>query len=123
MRISDWSSDVCSSDLRIAAVAVDDQPVRCFLDTRAARREAGRHDGEAVAFLHAKLVEAGRDGAPFGESGGDEQDRKFVAHARCDRRVDGRALDRRAEECRLGKEVSVRLKLLGFFLLYKINIK
>src|SRR3546814_10175218 len=82
---------------RIAAVAVDDQPVRCFLDTRADRREAGRHYGEAVAFLDAKLVEAGRDGAPFGECGGADTDREFVDHARRVRRVDAYALARSVE--------------------------
>src|SRR3546814_1715020 len=51
MRISDWSSDVCSSDLEIV-----DQHVVLLLETRV--RDAG-HDGELLVRVGQLLEEAG----------------------------------------------------------------
>src|SRR3546814_20008307 len=54
MRISDWSSDVCSSDLRLRAARRDRPPRPCppRLDHRSQRRRprgrAGRHHCERV---------------------------------------------------------------------------
>src|SRR3546814_1822556 len=53
MRISDWSSDVCSSDLRLACLclplgqqvgvlAADDAPVQVHVDVAAAQQNHGR---------------------------------------------------------------------------------
>src|SRR3546814_1487012 len=51
MRISDWSSDVCSSDLLLERLAgVDEHVVACF---HASLVERARHDDAAVAAIAA----------------------------------------------------------------------
>src|SRR3546814_16381462 len=79
MRISDWSSDVCSSDLRVAAgefppLRHGARPGAPSPDRRMERshivatepgaldREGGPHDGEAVGIVRA--------GVPTGEASG-----------------------------------------------------
>src|SRR3546814_16287948 len=79
MRISDWSSDVCSSDLRVAAgefppLRHGARPGAPSPDRRMERshivatepgaldREGGPHDGEAVGIVRA--------GLPTGEASG-----------------------------------------------------
>src|SRR3546814_10112553 len=65
MRISDWSSDVCSSDLRVRPPAA--RPLRAGLRTRlrpAALRPHGRHRPGAGAPTHGRplgRVEVARD--------------------------------------------------------------
>src|SRR3546814_20268659 len=49
MRISDWSSDVCSSDLRVL-IALDEEPEPCIREARAdreARRAERNLEGNA----------------------------------------------------------------------------
>src|SRR3546814_1095432 len=50
MRISDWSSDVCSSDLALAVIDLDDIAVtRAAADERHAARRGGEDGGAARA--------------------------------------------------------------------------
>src|SRR3546814_20235063 len=83
MRISDWSSDVCSSDLRILALTVHGGEVELglYLDTHRRHRAAGRRLEIFRRVEHrlrrdAADVEAGAAQrlAPFGARG----DRKGV---------------------------------------------
>src|SRR3546814_6085311 len=55
MRISDWSSDVCSSDLLLRAVALDDAPPEHH-------RDAIRH-GERLLLVMGDQDEGDADGA------------------------------------------------------------
>src|SRR3546814_5666150 len=60
MRISDWSSDVCSSDLRNAGILLADLAVVLFLVLQAfGRRVLGQHRLEIqdLAKLHVAVVE------------------------------------------------------------------
>src|SRR3546814_9020284 len=82
MRISDWSSDVCSSDLHVGAADRDDQ--------QEADREAEAGDGPEHPRA---LVE--------GEIGGEPDDR---GERREVDDVPPRQHDRRSEERRVGKE-------------------
>src|SRR3546814_18418612 len=67
MRISDWSSDVCSSDLPLAPVAVPDQRVETLHAVRAAgigsdlRRQAeeARGAGDALPGLEMAMLAIG----------------------------------------------------------------
>src|SRR3546814_8933324 len=75
MRISDWSSDVCSSDLRLGREAAEDDAVH-RADPRAGehrRRALGNHrhiDGDAVALLDAELLQRVREADDVGEQRG-----------------------------------------------------
>src|SRR3546814_16100016 len=78
MRISDWSSDVCSSDLRILALTVHGGEVELglYLDTHRRHRAAGRRLAIFRRVEHrlrrdAADVEAGAAQrlAPFGARG------------------------------------------------------
>src|SRR3546814_19064961 len=68
MRISDWSSDVCSSDLSHAVVAI---PVRSALRSRTARMCAGRPRGSDLSrddFRFAREESLGKGTAFAGSS-------------------------------------------------------
>src|SRR3546814_11115755 len=97
MRISDWSSDVCSSDLDACLAARDDRRVR---DRQTQRVAEQRGDGEPVGDRadHGGFGERG-DVAP-GRMAGFEADRKSVAW---------------------GKSVSVRVDLGGRRIIKKNN--
>src|SRR3546814_9612110 len=92
MRISDWSSDVCSSDLRILALTVHGGEVELglYLDTHRRHRAAGRRLEIFRRVEHrlrrdAADVEAGAAQrlAPFGARGLEAQlrraDRRDIA--------------------------------------------
>src|SRR3546814_19777567 len=90
MRISDWSSDVCSSDLKGAgalAVEIALQPV--------ADRFVEQYAGPAGAEQHGELARRGVDGAQIDERLG----QRFV-----DRAVHLFGLEQRSEERGGGKE-------------------
>src|SRR3546814_1975029 len=63
MRISDWSSDVCSSDLRAAGITLQSQGVtigdlyemRTLIEPPAARLVAERNSEKAVPILRAMI--------------------------------------------------------------------
>src|SRR3546814_18820871 len=106
MRISDWSSDVCSSDLRLAAVAVqrlDDQravaPVEILHRVEIAGDHRRRHIFGEIEHEHFLGRVADRD--------------RVVDHQRLARD----ALDRTSVES--GKSVSVRVDLGGRRLIKK----
>src|SRR3546814_17197535 len=109
MRISDWSSDVCSSDLRRLVRAQDRGG-----GVAASRRAAARGRARGVARGHRRCGAASADAAnPGGGAsrcvpvGGGVRDRGGVDRARADAAGDrvrrGRAGDR-SEERRVGKE-------------------
>src|SRR3546814_19542589 len=96
MRISDWSSDVCSSDLHFVFGSNDPAAAQAFYDAVLPllgfrRREAG---GGAVAFAHQHgfphvVIRRPADGRPFQRGNG-----YHVAFLAPDR----------SEESRVGKE-------------------
>src|SRR3546814_11229857 len=91
MRISDWSSDVCSSDLRVQAVAqVQDFP-GVNLDIAGLTLEATERLVDHYPCMRQRVTLAG--------STRRQQQR---AHARCLPHADG--TDIRSEERRVGKE-------------------
>src|SRR3546814_1924638 len=60
MRISDWSSDVCSSDLHIVAVVLDaDRALRITVHRDVADRQPG--DARAGVGARGHIVEEARD--------------------------------------------------------------
>src|SRR3546814_2322903 len=61
MRISDWSSDVCSSDLRGLVLVLDpDLAARPFAQQRPAKLRGRRHDGVNEGRRLLQLAEADR---------------------------------------------------------------
>src|SRR3546814_10580537 len=58
MRISDWSSDVCSSDLLVIPSFGQDHAVGDNLDLAAI---VGREDAPSLAILHVSVDHGGRD--------------------------------------------------------------
>src|SRR3546814_13344963 len=60
MRISDWSSDVCSSDLLVLARHVDDQDAAGHADQRRGKTDAGRQVHRPQHAVH-QLVDGGVD--------------------------------------------------------------
>src|SRR3546814_6411920 len=78
MRISDWSSDVCSSDLLSERRCQQQQGQRAD-EAAADRREVGQGQRQvAVAALgHRKAVEGRRDGG--GRAGRIDEDRRVAA--------------------------------------------
>src|SRR3546814_14204532 len=105
MRISDWSSDVCSSDLRPADRAGSGAPHRPVDRGRAATPRVG---ARGVAMSARSNVAAMTD-----------------ALVHLERRADGVAVVRldngRTEERRVGKRGSVRLDLGGCRIIQKKN--
>src|SRR3546814_11367772 len=91
MRISDWSSDVCSSDLR---------DPRC---------EAGHHRMRDIFDHLAETEQAGRDEDEPGEQGCDQQ--AVIAMARDDVEDHDDEGDRKSVVS--GKSVSVRVDIGG----------
>src|SRR3546814_19331706 len=84
MRISDWSSDVCSSDLALGNQAGDDQACR--------RAQIGRHDRRTFETLDA------------GDNGGIAFDQNLRAHAVHLVEVHEAILDNRTDKRSVGKE-------------------
>src|SRR3546814_12987313 len=103
MRISDWSSDVCSSDLPVVQQEREGQAVRPAGDGRGhcgarLERRQRRHGGGELRRLYRHCGEAGWTSAVAGEGGG--ADRKRVVE---------------------GKSVSVRVDLGGRRIIKKKN--
>src|SRR3546814_3352554 len=101
MRISDWSSDVCSSDLRFLQLTVE-------LDPAARRRERGRDPGggEPVgppAVVRREPLDAQQVGGlanvMFGDERGRGERRDMLAH----QEIAAQTRPRRSEERRVGK--------------------
>src|SRR3546814_13394202 len=61
MRISDWSSDVCSSDLVEPRGIIGERGVAPGLHPRDDRRDVGGHIGIALAPIIDQRVELGRE--------------------------------------------------------------
>src|SRR3546814_2038365 len=76
MRISDWSSDVCSSDLRQQAVADELQQHGDAPADRPARLHGA--DGTAAVFGTDRLAHQHGAGGPFAAEAETQQDRKSV---------------------------------------------
>src|SRR3546814_19581591 len=85
MRISDWSSDVCSSDLLPAGIACRHRPQRLL------HAGAGGQEREAVGAVERAAECLGGDGADAGTQ---------MRH----QRADGEEAAGRTEERRVGKE-------------------
>src|SRR3546814_17458569 len=89
MRISDWSSDVCSSDLAMDSVRVDIDPIEPAVGAVPARRFAQQRAGIEKEFDHGwALARAGYDAQLSGQA-----ENLFVAPRFA-----------RSEERRVGKE-------------------
>src|SRR3546814_7764240 len=82
MRISDWSSDVCSSDLWL--VVAGDRPDPRFRDRQASvgrRYAGGRRGGDGDAGGYIGAGRRCRDGAVSGQSGAGDDPARKAAHA------------------------------------------
>src|SRR3546814_20887438 len=86
MRISDWSSDVCSSDLQVGRIMIGD-------------RDLGRDVVERLVIGEALAVGEGR--APVF---GDVEQRRCLGFVRVPRAAGDLELVDRSEERRVGKE-------------------
>src|SRR3546814_20721369 len=93
MRISDWSSDVCSSDLEL-------EPEACI---PFARTVVGAEDrpGRDIGTARCDIAVLGQVGAPEGQR--PAAFRLAITDAGVDL-IAGRALQQRSEERRVGKE-------------------
>src|SRR3546814_5158547 len=106
MRISDWSSDVCSSDLRRGEegfqILADPEHHGRFLE----RRRVGRLQADGVrrgAALHDKMRRAGAchdagDQRMHRLDGSDHRDGRYNRPAKTDNRRRGKAACKRSEE-------------------------
>src|SRR3546814_17190735 len=64
MRISDWSSDVCSSDLLSDRYLLQSRPRRCIDETRRGHRDVALVSGDPPAFARpARLYSRDRKGS------------------------------------------------------------
>ena len=91
MRWSRWVATVAPAR-DLAAKPMHDEVVALDRVRHARRRETGRDRGEPVRFLDPQLVQAAHAGRPFGEGGGDGENRVLVDHRR-------RAVRRHVDAC------------------------
>src|SRR3546814_18551586 len=99
MRISDWSSDVCSSDLRLGDVGAAEQ-----VDLHHQVEILHRHLGKAFVAQDTGVVDQDVDAAPFRLRLGDHLDHLVIFG-------DAAAVDRKSVV--KGKSVSVRVDIGG----------
>src|SRR3546814_12977629 len=97
MRISDWSSDVCSSELVVLAQRRDQRMHAFAIDGRAVAGRAGHRCGRSAPVEHGLATVEECAGTFAHVFGGEHQAelRGLIGHA---------FLDSRSEERRVGKE-------------------
>src|SRR3546814_20781123 len=101
MRISDWSSDVCSSDLEIENL--DRRIIQLKIEREALKKETDAASKDRLQALERELAQLEQQSAELTQRWMAEKD-KIKAEAKLTEQLDAARMALRAEERRVGKE-------------------
>ena len=104
-----FDAGVAGATKSLAARPVDGEAVLVLHNLSARSGERGGHRGQAVALLHAQLLQPSGAGGARCERGGDEQHRELVDHRGRNRRIDIDAGEGRVAHAQIGHGLAADL--------------